>query len=283
MNATIELIPALAQWTREHAPLAVLTGAGISTASGIPDYRDADGQWKRSAPITHQAFIGSAAVRQRYWARSMAGWPVFSAARPNDAHRALTALQRQGVTGPIITQNVDRLHQRAGSRRVLDLHGRLDRVVCLRCDTRYPRSTMQAWLTQCNPGRQTWTDRVAPDGDADLQDTDFSAFQVPSCPRCNGMLKPDVVFYGGMLTASVRAAAERQVTGAGALLIVGSSIMIGSAHRLVRVALAEGLPVAAINRGQTRVDDALALKISNDCGPVLQALVSQLQQATPGK
>ncbi|MCK9516224.1 MAG: NAD-dependent protein deacetylase [Ottowia sp.] len=271
---------ALAQWARRHAPVAVLTGAGVSTASGIPDYRDADGQWKRSAPIKHQAFMGSAAVRQRYWARSMAGWPVFTAAQPNAAHRALAALQRQRVVGPIITQNVDRLHQRAGSSQVLDLHGRLDRVICMRCGAYQDRDTMQAWLEERNPGWRTWTEQVAPDGDADIDDADFAAFRVPPCPRCGGVLKPDVVFYGGMLAPAVRQDAEQRVVRAGALLIVGSSIMIGSAHRLVRVALAQQRPVAAINRGHTRVDGLLALKLDGDCAPLLQALAGQLQPAT---
>lgn len=257
----------------------MLTGAGISTASGIPDYRDADGQWKRSAPITHQAFVGSMAVRQRYWARSMAGWPVFAAAQPNDAHRALAALQQEGVVGPIVTQNVDRLHQRAGSGQVLDLHGRLDRVVCLGCGTRHRRHAMQAWLEQDNPGWRTWTDQVAPDGDADIDGADFAAFRVPPCPSCGGVLKPGVVFYGGMLAPAVREDAEQRVAHAGALLIVGSSVMIGSAHRLVRVAQAQQRPVAAINRGHTRVDDALALKLSGDCAPLLQALQQELVAA----
>lgn len=273
------LISQLAPWARQHAPLAVLTGAGISTASGIPDYRDADGQWKRSAPITHQEFVGSATVRQRYWARSMAGWPIFSAARPNAAHRALAALQQQGVAGPIITQNVDRLHEKAGSHDVLDLHGRLDQVVCLDCGTVYARNTMQDWLQQRNPGWHTWTDQVAPDGDADLHGMDFSAFRVPPCPRCGGVLKPGVVFYGGMLAAAVRHDAEQRVASAGALLIVGSSIMIGSAHRLVRVALEHGRPVAAINQGRTRVDELLAIKVTGDCGAALQELLTQLPTA----
>lgn len=264
------LISQLAPWARQHAPLAVLTGAGISTASGIPDYRDADGQWKRSAPITHQEFVGSAAVRQRYWARSMAGWPIFSAARPNAAHRALAALQQQGVAGPIITQNVDRLHQRAGSARVLDLHGRLDQVQCLRCGGRWARDTMQAWLQARNPGWRTWTEQVAPDGDADIEAADFTAFDVPACPRCGGVLKPAVVFYGGTLAAAVRNEAEQQVASAGGLLVVGSSIMIGSAHRLVRVARAHGHTVAAINQGRTRVDDQLELKLEGDCSQLLQ-------------
>ena len=277
------LISQLAPWARQHAPLAVLTGAGISTASGIPDYRDADGQWKRSAPITHQEFVGSAAVRQRYWARSMAGWPVFSAARPNGAHQALATLQQLGVVGPIITQNVDQLHQRAGSSNVLDLHGRLDRVLCLNCGRHYQRDTMQAWLQARNPGWHTWSDQIAPDGDADIDNADFAAFRVPSCPRCGGVLKPGVVFYGGMLAAGVRADAERRVVSAGALLIVGSSIMIGSAHRLVRVALQHGLQVAAVNQGHTRVDATLALKLTADCSEVLQQLAQQLQPAVAAK
>lgn len=278
-QAAAPTLDALAPWAWRHQPLVVLTGAGISTASGIPDYRDADGQWKRSAPITHQAFVGSASVRQRYWARSMAGWPVFAAAQPNGAHRALALLQRDDVVGAIITQNVDRLHQKAGSTDVLDLHGRLDRVSCLDCGAQYQRHTMQSWLQELNPGWHTWSEQIAPDGDADLQGLDFAAFRVPSCPRCDGVLKPGVVFYGGMLAAAVRQDAEQRVARAGALLIAGSSVMIGSAHRLVRVALEHGLQVAAVNQGRTRVDEVLTLKVSGDCSRMLQHLAQHLQHA----
>src|SRR5215469_10146048 len=187
----------LREFIQRHARLFVLTGAGCSTDSGIPDYRDADGGWKRAQPVQYRAFMDEPATRKRYWARSLVGWQRFRRAQPNDAHRALAALEHQGGVGLLVTQNVDRLHQAAGSSNVVDLHGRLDLVRCMGCEARLPREEMQRELLARNP---EWTDlgdgRVAPDGDADLDRLDFSGFEVPECPSCGGLLKPDVVFYG---------------------------------------------------------------------------------------
>src|SRR5271155_2565235 len=179
-----------------HRRLFVLTGAGCSTSSGIPDYRDGDGKWKRMPPVTYQAFMGDGATRQRYWARSLLGWRRFSRALPNDTHRALARLEAMGRIELLLTQNVDRLHQAAGSGRVIDLHGRIDRVRCMDCELRSPREDLQDKLVRLNPGWLGLDAAEAPDGDADLEDADFSSFAVPSCRRCGGVLKPDVGFFG---------------------------------------------------------------------------------------
>ncbi|HET7300514.1 MAG TPA: NAD-dependent protein deacetylase, partial [Oleiagrimonas sp.] len=212
----------LADWLQACPRVTVITGAGVSTASGIPDYRDADGQWKRAQPVTFQQFVGVTAVRHRYWARSFAGWPHFSRARPNAAHVALAELERRGRLHGIVTQNVDRLHQRAGSRQVVDLHGRLDVVVCLDCATRYRREWLQRELAAMNPGWAGHAGRIAPDGDADIEGVDFGAFRIPDCPRCGGLLKPDVVFYGESVPAARRDQATSMVNAADGILIVGS-------------------------------------------------------------
>jgi NAD-dependent SIR2 family protein deacetylase len=179
-----------------HRRLFILTGAGCSTPSGIPDYRDADGQWKRDQPVTYQAFMGEEKTRRRYWARSLIGWRLMRQAGPNDAHRALAALEARGRTELLLTQNVDRLHQAAGSERVIDLHGRIDRVRCMDCEARSPREALQDDLSRLNPDWFDLDAAEAPDGDADLEGADFSSFVIPPCRRCGGLLKPDVVFFG---------------------------------------------------------------------------------------
>jgi len=187
---------ALREFIGRHSRLFVLTGAGCSTDSGIPDYRDAEGEWKRAQPVQYRAFMEESATRKRYWARSLVGWRRFGRARPNPAHRALAALERQGRMRLLVTQNVDGLHQAAGSSEVLDLHGRLDTVRCVGCDHSLPREEVQQELLRRNPDWMDLDARTAPDGDADLEGIDFSSFDVPSCDRCGGTLKPDVVFYG---------------------------------------------------------------------------------------
>jgi NAD-dependent SIR2 family protein deacetylase len=267
----------LAAWLRARECTVAITGAGVSTASGIPDYRDGEGQWKRrQQPVTFQAFVGSEAVRHRYWARSFAGWRHFTGAQPNAAHRALAALERRGLLQGIITQNVDRLHQRAGSTNVVDLHGRLDIVVCLACHTRYRREWLQRELARMNPNWADDTDRIAPDGDADIEDVDFEAFDFPACPRCGGLLKPDVVFFGESVPAQRRAAATDMVETADGVLAVGSSLMVWSGFRLVRAAAARGASIAAVNQGRTRADDLLTIKCTGDVGDVLEAMRAHL-------
>ncbi|RRN59327.1 NAD-dependent protein deacetylase [Pseudoxanthomonas sp. SGNA-20] len=267
---------ALAAFLARHRRLFVLTGAGISTGSGIPDYRDADGAWKRTPPITLQAFTGDGHTRRRYWARSLAGWAPFAAARPNAAHHALAELQRKGRVARLLTQNVDGLHQRAGSTGVIDLHGRLDHVACLGCGLRLPRAGFQQQLLACNPGWDAHLAAVAPDGDADLEGVDFAAFQVPDCPACGGMLKPDVVFFGESVPRARVEEATAALHDSDALLVVGSSLMVWSGFRFARMAAEAGIPLAILNRGRTRADGLEAARLEADCARVLPELVAAL-------
>jgi NAD-dependent SIR2 family protein deacetylase len=241
--------------------LFILTGAGCSTSSGIPDYRDADGKWKRMQPVTYQAFMGEESMRRRYWARSMLGWRRFSRARPNDTHRALARLEATGRSELLLTQNVDRLHQVAGSIRVIDLHGRLDLVRCMGCERRVSRDELQDELGRLNADWLGLDAADAPDGDADLEIADFSSFAVPSCRRCGGVLKPDVVFFGEKVPRDRVDAAARHLEQADAMLIVGSSLMVYSGFRFAQMAACAGKPIAAVNLGRTRADGLLALKV----------------------
>ena len=263
----------LYQMLHASRPWTILTGAGISTDSGIPDYRDASGAWKRPPPVTYQAFMGSMATRQRYWARSLIGWPVFAQAQPNATHHAIAQLQQLGVVETVITQNVDGLHQQAGSPHVIDLHGRLDQVVCTQCSTLHARSAFQTALLQSNPHWAHRRAEVAPDGDADLEGVDFSNFQVPSCPHCGGILKPDVVFYGENVPRPRVQQAMESVRSSGGLLVIGSSLMVYSGLRFVHAAQEQQVPVAAINLGATRADSAYTLKLAMPCAPALHALL----------
>ncbi len=263
----------LEDFVDRHRRLFVLTGAGCSTGSGIPDYRDADGKWKRAQPVTFQAFMGEEKARRRYWARSLVGWRRIRRARPNDAHRALARLEAMQKIELLLTQNVDRLHQAAGSARVIDLHGRIDLVRCMDCERRSPREELQDELGLLNPD---WIDldaTEAPDGDADLEGADFSSFAVPSCRRCGGVLKPDVVFFGENVPRDRVDAAVRHLEEADAMLIVGSSLMVYSGFRFVERAASAGKPVAAVNLGRTRADGLLALKAEQACKSALAFLL----------
>lgn len=271
-----EPLAALADFIERHRPLFVLTGAGCSTDSGIPDYRDANGDWKRQQPIRYQEFVNSEQSRRRYWARSLLGWPMFACARPNVAHLALARLETDGFIHQLVTQNVDGLHQAAGSRRVIDLHGRLDAVVCLSCRYRGPREVFQQNLAKRNPAFVMRVSAIAPDGDADLEAMDFSSFQILDCPECGGILKPAVVFFGETVpTPRVERACQR-LAEAGALLVVGSSLSVFSGYRFCKLATARGQPIAAVNLGRTRADDELTLKLDGSCGPALSGLLERL-------
>ncbi len=264
---------ALAAFIARHPRLFVLTGAGCSTESGIPDYRDASGEWKRAQPITLQQFVGNEQRRKRYWARSLVGFRRLRTARPNDAHRSLASLERRGGIAQLVTQNVDGLHQAAGSRRVIDLHGRIDVVRCLRCDRRTPRDEMQVALTGRNAGFATLDALDAPDGDADLEGIAFDAFDVPACEVCAGLLKPDVVFFGEGVPGDRVRQAMAALEAADAMLIVGSSLMVYSGYRFVTAMAEAGKPIAAINLGRTRADDLLTLKIMDRCTNALSFLL----------
>src|SRR6478736_6766819 len=220
----------LREFIERHPRLAVLTGAGVSTSSGIPDYRDEHGEWKRARPVEFRPFMTRLEVRQRYWARSTVGWPIIAQAQPSPAHRALAELESLGYVQLLITQNVDGLHRAAGSRSVLDLHGRLDLVRCMQCDHTLPRADLQRQLLADNP---TWADlqaRVAPDGDVDIE-RDFSQFVVPDCPKCGGILKPDVVFFGESVPRGRVVRAFEGIAKSDALLVVGTSLMVYSGYR----------------------------------------------------
>jgi NAD-dependent SIR2 family protein deacetylase len=263
----------LPEFIDRHRRLFVLTGAGCSTGSGISDYRDANGQWKRPQPVTYQAFMGEDSTRCRYWARSMVGWRRFSQARPNDAHRALARLEAIGGCELLLTQNVDRLHQAAGSLSVIDLHGRLDQVRCMRCEERTPRAEFQERLGRLNTDWLGLDAPEAPDGDADLEGADFSTFKTPSCPRCGGVLKPDVVFFGETVPRDRVEAAVKHLQRADAMLVVGSSLMVYSGFRFAQMAANAGKPIAAVNLGRTRADDLLELKIEQTCEAALAFLM----------
>ncbi|GGO78222.1 NAD-dependent protein deacetylase [Marinobacterium nitratireducens] len=266
-----DLASRLQAFIDRHPRLLVLTGAGISTDSGIPDYRDRQGNWKRQPPVDHRDFVASLSSRQRFWARSLVGWPLMAAARPNGAHLALAALERQGHVEQLVTQNVDGLHERAGSRRVIDLHGRSDSVICLGCGARLERDPLQQRLARHNPAYCNHSADAAPDGDADLE-LDFSAFQVLDCEHCGGILKPDVVFFGDNVPRPRVEAALSALHRADALLVVGSSLMVYSGFRFCRIAATLNKPIAAINLGRTRADDLLSLKLEAPAAAVLDRL-----------
>ena len=264
----------LTAFVNRHENLFVLTGAGISTASGIPDYRDQNGEWKHQRPMEYRDFAGSHEARQRYWARSFVGWHRFQQARPNQAHVALARLEREGRLGLTVTQNVDGFHQRAGSECVTELHGSLAQVECIDCDARTERAALQQRLLDSNPLLAQQTARLAPDGDALLEAFDTGEVRVPACKACGGRLKPRVVFFGEAVPAARVQQCYAALEAADAMLVIGSSLMVYSGFRFAREAARRGIPLAAINRGKTRADDLLALKIENDCGPALHALVT---------
>jgi NAD-dependent SIR2 family protein deacetylase len=267
-----ESIAELCRFFVRHERIAVLSGAGCSTQSGIPDYRDDAGHWKHRRPVQLAEFVSSAETRRRYWAQSFAGWNRVAAAKPNSAHLALARLERARRIECLVTQNVDNLHRAAGSRNVIDLHGVLHRIRCLGCGVAAPRAEFQARLAGLNPEWQASVREIAPDGDARLSTGDFRSFSVPCCDRCGGTLKPDVVFFGEPVPAGRVAVASESVGRADALLIVGSSLMVFSGFRFARMAQTLGKPIAILNRGTTRADDFAACKLTDDCGAVLSGV-----------
>lgn len=272
----------LSPFLEKSRRLVVLTGAGCSTESGIPDYRSPGGVWARHKPIYFSAFVRSAEVRRFYWARSYRGWPRFDAARPNDAHRALAELERRGRVHQLITQNVDDLHQEAGSRAVVQLHGRNRIVVCLDCGGEIPREEMQERIAGLNPG---WVNEsldpdeadFAPDGDSEIAREAVGNFRVPECHRCGGVLKPAVVFFGESVPPEKVAYAMRRVDEADALLVVGSSLTVWSGFRFAKRAAERGIPIAIVNIGPTRADELAEVKIEARCGGVLAEAAAALR------
>ncbi|MFC5431405.1 NAD-dependent protein deacetylase [Paraburkholderia denitrificans] len=271
-----DALDALHAFVERHPRLFVLTGAGISTDSGIPGYRDENGAWKRSPPITLQEFTGSEAWRRRYWARSMLGWPAVGFAQPNGAHRALARLESAGFVSALVTQNVDGLHQRAGSHGVIELHGSIGHVHCLACGAQYTRASIQPLLEANNPEVAGAFAAPAADGDAHLDFDGNLPFAVPACAACGGMLKPSVVFFGENVPRERVAAATAALDAADAVLVVGSSLMVYSGYRFCAWAQERGKPVAAVNLGRTRADPLLALKVEASCAAMLEALAARL-------
>lgn len=259
----------LAAFLVRHPGIAVLTGAGCSTGSGIPDYRDDGGHWKHRRPVQYADFVRCADVRRRYWAQSFHGWQRIADATPNAAHAAITRLESAGRITGIITQNVDDLHRRAGSRNVVDLHGILSRIRCLQCGAITPRQAFQSVLEQHNPHWDVALSRLGPDGDSTLTTSDFGGFNVPACPSCDGVVKPDVVFFGESVPTDRVARAGEIVAGSDALLVVGSSLMVFSGFRLARMAAAAGLPIVIVNRGITRADGLADFRLAGDCAAIL--------------
>lgn len=257
--------------------VAVLTGAGISTDSGIPDYRGKDSP--PANPMTIQQFTSSQAYRQRYWARNHLGWRHMAQTLPNAGHYALAELEVLGIVTGVITQNVDLLHTKAGSRNVVNLHGTYARVVCLSCDYATTRADLAEKLEAANPGFIERAGRlggiaVAPDADAMVTDT--ASFRFFDCPSCSGLLKPDIVYFGESVAKDVVEQAYSLVDDADALLVAGSSLTVFSGYRFVRRAAARGIPIAIVNRGKTRGDDLADVKIDNGCSPILSLLASEL-------
>ena len=263
--------------------VAVLTGAGMSTDSGIPDYRGPDSP--PSNPMTIRQFTDDAAFRQRYWARNHVGWRHMDETLPNAGHRALAALEHAGVVSGVITQNVDLLHTKAGSRTVINLHGTYAQVICLDCAHTMSRAALGAMLEDANPGFIERTEAVggiavAPDADAVIADT--ASFVIVDCPACGGMLKPDIVYFGESVPKSRVDEAYSVIDQADALLVAGSSLTVYSGYRFVRHAAARGIPIAIINRGPTRGDDLAAVKVDNGCSEMLALLADELAPGSRG-
>ncbi len=264
--------------------ILVLAGAGCSTESGIPDYRGPNGSLRRRAPIQYGEFVRRPEARTRYWARSTVGWPRLAARRPNAGHAALARLEAPGVVRGVVTQNVDGLHQRAGSRRVVELHGSLGHVRCLECDGRLTRDALQARLEALNADWVATLERRvsageiewAPDGDAELPDPALDGFRVPDCPACGGLLKPDVVLFGETVPRATVNAAWRLFDEAEALLVVGSSLAVYSGRRFVYRARDNRVPIGVVNLGPTRADDMAAARVEGRLGRVLPRLADAL-------
>lgn len=270
------MIAALTDFISAHPKLVVITGAGLSTASGIPAYRDQKGTWLRTTPIQHNDFIKQLPSRQRYWARSMVGWPRMQEATPNEGHLALVKMEAAGLIDLLITQNVDCLHQRAGHKNLIDLHGSLDRVICLQCHETDSREAVQRWLEANNPELRQPLSEMKPDGDADIADTLIANITVPDCQHCGGVLKPDVVFFGGTVPRDRVEKANTAITDCDGLLVIGSSLKVFSGFRFCRNAHALGKPIACLTQGETRADELIDLKVEEDCAQGLSAIAKQL-------
>lgn len=269
-----------AAWYLRGRRLAVLTGAGISTESGIPDYRGPKGSMRSRSPIKYKEFISDDDARRRYWARSAIGWPRAAEARPNSGHEALARLEEAGLLTAIITQNVDGLHQMAGSRAVIELHGALAWVVCLDCGTPEKRSSVQQRIRRLNPGWEERRVELAPDGDAELPRSLTDEFVVPACTHCGGTLKPDVVFFGENVPRSTVDKAFAALDAAEGLLVAGTSLAVYSGLRFLDHAAKTGLPAVLINLGEVRGSHLASAHVEAPLGEALPLLADRLIAST---
>lgn len=255
--------------------LLIVTGAGCSTQSGIPAYRDKMGNWLGRTPIKHQEFIDSVSTRRRYWARSMVGWPNMRDAEPNGLHRTISQWEREGRLGLLITQNVDGLHRYAGSHSLVELHGRIDRVHCLQCGSYFHRDHVQAQLEALNADLLQRLHQVAvnfrPDGDAEFGPVNYNDLICPPCDHCGGDLMPDVVFFGGSVPRGRVQRCEQAVQDADAVLVLGSTLMVYSSYRFCRLAAQLDKPIAIVNQGVTRADDLAQLKVELECVAAIES------------
>ena len=276
MSNSVDSLTAILE---SNTPWVALTGAGVSEASGIPTYRDHSGTWLGSQPIQHDEFVAEETKRKRYWSRSVLGWPRVAAAQPNATHNILAELEQAGVLAGVITQNVDRLHQQAGSQRVIDLHGRLDQVRCLQCTTVETRHTIQQWLETHNeiPEHEALT--VRPDGDADLPEHFVSNFQPPHCQDCGGALMPEVVFFGGTVPSSTVEACYELIDESAGMIVLGSSLSVYSGLRFCRYTVSQAKPLVVLNQGQTRADDICQHKFDEAPFELLAQCTQRLSQS----
>ena len=272
-NELGKLISAL----NSHQNIWILTGAGISAPSGIPTYRDDKGKWKSANPIQHNDFINHESYRQRYWARSMVGWKLTGRAKPNDTHHAITTLQNKGKVSQIVTQNVDSLHNHAGSENVIDLHGRLSEIKCLRCDEVSQRDTYQPRLIKNNPELDQYEAKILPDGDAHVEDFDMSKITIPPCQNCGGMLMPNVVFFGGIVPRPRVDKAFSTLAESDCILVIGSSLKVFSGFRFPRWASENNLPLYAVNQGEMRGQELFDCIITEPCEVILPIIASEMR------
>ena len=261
----------LIAFLRDKQNLTILTGAGISAGCGIPTYRDEAGNWRRPDPIQHKDFMSQNETRQRYWLRSFSGWPAFASALPSPSHRIIAEMESLKIVKLVVTQNVDRLHQKAGSLNVVDLHGRLDEVICMSCAEFISRQAVQKTLKRLNPFLFEHGN-VAPDGDADVPEDAALSMVVPCCSSCGGILKPNVVFFGDTVDKVIVQRIYQQIANGDGLLIIGSSLQVFSGYRFCRHAVQQGKPVASINPGLSRGDDIIDTLIRGNSDELLSPL-----------
>lgn len=268
----MEDVMRLKEFIDKHRRLCILTGAGISTESGIPDYRSAEvGLYARSnhKPVLYKEFCSSEAIRRRYWARNYVGWPRFSSLKPNITHEILKDLEYVEKVECIITQNVDNLHSKAGSKKLIELHGTAFRVMCLNCDHKICRYELQEMFKKLNPSMVATTQMIRPDGDVELSQTQVENFNVPACSTCGGILKPDIIFFGDNVPRDTVQSVKNNVENSDALLILGTTLTTFSAYRIVLQAVDANKPIAMVNIGKTRADEFVNLRVEGRCGDIL--------------